>query len=70
MNEAPLSPKVARACLEVAREDKKRVKERPFVGEPPKGNWETSEWWNEEQERRLAACDARILHYKELASKK
>ena len=63
-----ITPKVAKACLEVARADKARVKEHKFI--PPyahkQDTFVLSDFFARQQADRLATCDERIRHYKDI----
>lgn len=67
-SEPKISSKAARACLVVARADLARVKDKGFNILPPKyATPRVLEWWEGEQDRRIAACKARIEKYCELS---
>lgn len=66
--EVQISKKVARACLGVAKADLTRVRDKKFSVLPPKfATQRILKLWEEEQDRRIAACNERIEKYSELA---
>lgn len=74
MTETPISPRVAKACAEVAKNDLDRIRSKEHKFIPPYSHKEDgftlTEWFHRQQDERVETAKARLEKYRDLAKKK